>query len=254
MKLAALVVVAIAACDPPPPAAAAPATPTPAAPRAPVKRPAPRNPILVLGMGEDPKLTAQVEQVRAANHVAAIGLAVVRGPIVTLAVAGTLPGANKPLESSDRLTLRGWNDAVTASIAARLVDRGVLGWDAVDPKLGTNDLVTIVEHAGGKPWPELVHDEVFVPLGMADCVAAPSSISCSLADWARFAAAHAGSFAGNWLTPVSRDHVSQWVHGSGDTVLSLGKRSAVAVFAVGTAPGAATAAKQIVDAQLAPAN
>lgn len=246
MKLTALLIVAIGACDPPPPAAALPAPQA-----APVKRPAPRAPILVLGMGEDPAVTADVERVRAANHVAAIGVAVVRGPIVTLAVAGTLPGANQPLSSSDPVTLRGWNDAITASIAARLVDRGVTGWDAIDPKLGTNDLVTIVERAGGKPWPELVHDEVFAPLGMAGCTAAPGSIRCSLADWARFAAAQAGTFAGNWLTPISHDHVSRSIQSGGDTVLALGHRVAVAVFAVGQAPGAAAATKQIVDAQLA---
>ena len=261
MKLAALLAVALVACDPPPPAAAAPAAPAPV-PK-PVTRPGARAPILVLGMGEDPATTAQVEQVRVANHVAALAVAIVHGRIVTLAATGTLPGATAPLTTTDPLPLEGAMNLVTASIAGRLVDRGALTWEAIEPHgppttdaegaIAADRLLKAVVRAGGKPWPDLVREEVFAPLGMSGCTVDLAALRCSISEWARFAAAQAGAFAGTWLTPISHDHVATWIHRGGATVLALVPQqpAGVAVVAIGQAPGTATAAQQIVDAQLA---
>jgi hypothetical protein len=245
VKLALLAIVIAACGDPTPPASAAPKS-APA-------RPAPRSPYLTLGLGEDPALAAEIEQVRAANHIPAVAIAVLRGRMGSLAVAGTLPGASAPLSTTDPIEIHD-RLGVTASVAARLVDRGRLHWDDVDRQLGVEaSLVSIVERAGGKPWPDLVRDEVFVPLGMRSCTAtANGTLRCSITDWAHYAAAQAGGFAGNWLTAISHDHIRHAVTGPGDTILAfVPPQSAVAVVAIGQAPGTVAAAKQIVDAQLA---
>jgi CubicO group peptidase (beta-lactamase class C family) len=101
----------------------------------------------------------------------------------------------------------------------------------------------VVERATGKTWEALVHDEVFVPLAMTGCGVGPTATSahpdgawahdvkdgayvpteddnppligpagtvhCPLADWARFAAAHAGSGPAGWLAPGSLAHLHE---------------------------------------------
>jgi len=101
----------------------------------------------------------------------------------------------------------------------------------------------VVEHAAGKTWEELVREEVFAPLGMTGCGFGPTATSaqpegnwahdvknnvyvpteednppligpagtvhCPLVDWARFAAAHAGSGPPGWLTEASLAHLHE---------------------------------------------
>jgi CubicO group peptidase (beta-lactamase class C family) len=101
----------------------------------------------------------------------------------------------------------------------------------------------VVERATGKTWEDLMREEVFAPLGMTGCGFGPTATSarpdgnwahdvkdgayvptegdnppligpagtihCPLVDWARFAAAHAGSGPVGWLTPDSLSHLHQ---------------------------------------------
>jgi CubicO group peptidase (beta-lactamase class C family) len=101
----------------------------------------------------------------------------------------------------------------------------------------------VVEHATGKTWEELMREEVFAPLAMTGCGFGPTATSarpdgnwahdvkdgayvpteednppligpagtvyCPLADWARFAAAHAGSGPSGWLTASSLHHLHE---------------------------------------------
>lgn len=99
----------------------------------------------------------------------------------------------------------------------------------------------VVEHATGKTWEEMIRQEVFAPLEMTGCGFGPTATSahpdgawghdvkngayvpteednpsligpagtvhCPLVDWAKFAAAHAGSGPAGWLTPSSLAHL-----------------------------------------------
>ena len=99
----------------------------------------------------------------------------------------------------------------------------------------------VVEHATGRTWEELMREEVFEPLAMTGCGFGPTATSarpggnwghdvkdgayvpteednppligpagtvyCPLVDWAKFAAAHAGSGPAGWLTPGSLAHL-----------------------------------------------
>jgi CubicO group peptidase (beta-lactamase class C family) len=101
----------------------------------------------------------------------------------------------------------------------------------------------VVEHAAGKTWEELLREEVFAPLAMTGCGFGPTATSahpegnwghdvkknsyvpteednppligpagtvhCPLVDWARFAAAHAGSAPPGWLTEASLAHLHE---------------------------------------------
>ncbi len=101
----------------------------------------------------------------------------------------------------------------------------------------------VVEHATGRTWEDLVRVAVFEPLGMAGCGFGPAAtpahpdgawghdvrngayvpteddnppligpagaVHCPLADWARFAAAHAGSGPPGWLRFGSLAHLHQ---------------------------------------------
>jgi CubicO group peptidase (beta-lactamase class C family) len=101
----------------------------------------------------------------------------------------------------------------------------------------------VVEHATGKTWEELMREEVFAPLAMTACGFGPTATSanpdgswghdvkggaylpteednppligpagtvhCPLVDWARFAAAHAGSGPADWLTSSSMAHLHE---------------------------------------------
>jgi CubicO group peptidase (beta-lactamase class C family) len=103
----------------------------------------------------------------------------------------------------------------------------------------------VVEHATGKTWEDLMREEVFGPLAMSGCGFGPTATSahpdgtwahdvkdgayvpteednppligpagtvyCPLVDWARFAAAHAGSGPAGWLTPESLAHLHEGV-------------------------------------------
>jgi CubicO group peptidase (beta-lactamase class C family) len=101
----------------------------------------------------------------------------------------------------------------------------------------------VLEHATGKTWEDLVRAEVFAPLGMTGCGFGPTAtskrpggnwahdvkdaayvpteednppligpagtVACPLADWAKFAAAHAGSGPSGWLAPGSLAHLHE---------------------------------------------
>jgi CubicO group peptidase (beta-lactamase class C family) len=101
----------------------------------------------------------------------------------------------------------------------------------------------VVEHATGKTWEELMRQEIFAPLAMTGCGFGPTATSahpdgnwghdvknnayvpteednppligpagtvhCTLVDWARFAAAHAGSGPLGWLTEGSLAHLHE---------------------------------------------
>ncbi len=101
----------------------------------------------------------------------------------------------------------------------------------------------VVEHATGKTWEDLIRQEVFAPLAMTGCGFGPTATSkepdgnwghdrkagvyvpteddnppligpagtvhCPLADWARFAAAHAGLGPASWLIPASMAHLHE---------------------------------------------
>ncbi|MDR3683441.1 MAG: serine hydrolase [Geothrix sp.] len=109
----------------------------------------------------------------------------------------------------------------------------------------------VLERAAGKPWEQLVQEEVFAPLHMAGCGFGPTATSkqpegiwghdrkdrayvptegdnppllgpagtvhCPLEAWAKFAAAHAGAAAPGWLTEASlrRLHEPLEVPGAG---------------------------------------
>jgi CubicO group peptidase (beta-lactamase class C family) len=109
----------------------------------------------------------------------------------------------------------------------------------------------VVERAAGKPWEQLVQEEVFSPLHMTGCGFGPTatlrqpggvwghdlkggayspseednppllgpagSVHCPLQAWARFAAAHAGAATSGWLSEASlrRLHEPLEVAGAG---------------------------------------
>jgi CubicO group peptidase (beta-lactamase class C family) len=101
----------------------------------------------------------------------------------------------------------------------------------------------VLERAAGKTWEELMRQEIFAPLGMTGCGFGPTATSahpdgnwghdvknnayvpteednppligpagtvhCPLADWARFAAVHAGLGPLTWLTEASLAHLHE---------------------------------------------
>jgi CubicO group peptidase (beta-lactamase class C family) len=109
----------------------------------------------------------------------------------------------------------------------------------------------VVERATGRTWEELIRREVFAPLRMSGCGFGPTAtaahpdgawghdvkdgayvpteednppligpagtVHCSLGDWAKFAAAHAGSGPTGWLTPASLAHLHEGVALAGAT-------------------------------------
>jgi CubicO group peptidase (beta-lactamase class C family) len=209
--------------------------------------------ILVLGIGTDPQLAADLEHVRAAHGVPGMGVALVRDRQVRIGVAGKRRvDRDVPLADDDAFDLDAQTGVVVASVLARFVDRGVLRWDETlgemlpDAKdraattleqllIDANDpaLIRVVERAAGTPWAQVVQDEVFAPLRITGCGFGPTTghdvkagayvpiddnaLHCSLADWSRFAAAQAGGYTGAWLSAASRAHV---VAADGTTALT----------------------------------
>jgi CubicO group peptidase (beta-lactamase class C family) len=263
----------------------------------------------------DPTLFERLEKSRSAHGVPGIGAVVLRGDQIAIAVTGRRRvGRDAPLIDTDEFHLGSDTKSMTASLVARLVDRGVLRWDEtlaealpdiatkMDPAFRTVTLDMlmshvaglptggaftpeftagfddehwaigkqrawmaerfltrppketpgtrfayssygylilghVLEHATGKTWEDLMREEVFAPLAMANCGFGPTATSahpdgvwghdvkngayvpteednppligpagtvhCSLVDWAKFAAAHAGSGPAGWLTPGS---------------------------------------------------
>jgi CubicO group peptidase (beta-lactamase class C family) len=83
----------------------------------------------VLKPGPAKPLSPEVEQVRAAHGVPAMGAAVVRGGVATTAVAGVRRvGSTELVRETDAFHLGSDTKAITASVVARLVQRGLLHW------------------------------------------------------------------------------------------------------------------------------
>jgi CubicO group peptidase (beta-lactamase class C family) len=242
-----------------------------------------------------------------------MGASVVRQGEPTVAVAGVRRvGVADPVQQTDAFHLGSDTKAITASVVARLVERGLLHWDETlreampDAKMnpafapvtlemvmrhvaglpsggaftpeftkgfddehwtlehqrqdmterflirgpalppGTRFVYSnydyliighVVERAAGKPWEQLVQEEVFSPLNMTGCGFGPTatathpagvwghdvkdgvyvateednpplmgpagSVHCPLEAWGKFAAAHAGDGPPGWLTEAS---------------------------------------------------
>ncbi len=260
-----------------------------------------------------PPLASQVEQVRALHVVPAMGASVVREGGATSAVAGVRRvGLADPVRETDAFHLGSDTKAITASVVARLVERGLLHWGetlaealpdtSMRPEFRTVTLEMVMRHvaglpgggaftpeftkgfddehwtlehqrrdmterflaqapalppgtrfvysnydyiiighvverAAGKPWEQLVQEEVFAPLHMRGCGFGPTAttaqpggvwghdvkagvyvpteednppligpagtVHCPLDAWGRFAGAHAGNGPPGWLTSDS---------------------------------------------------
>jgi CubicO group peptidase (beta-lactamase class C family) len=258
-------------------------------------------------------LAVQVAQVRSQHGIPAMGAAVVRGGVASTAVAGVRRvDAKDPVQPADAFHLGSDTKAITASVVARLVERGLLRWDEtlaealpntrMNPAFRTVTLQMVLRHVAGlpgggaftpeftqgfddehwtlehqradmterflvkgpalppgtrfvysnydyliighvvervtgKPWEQLVQEEVFAPLQMVGCGFGPTAtaahpgavwghdvdkgayvptaednppligpagtVHCPLDAWARFAAAHAGDGPPGWLTDAS---------------------------------------------------
>ncbi len=278
----------------------------------------PRRPEIIR-VREDSDLAAELERRRTTHGVPGMGAAIVRGNEVVLAVAGQRRvDRDGPLEEDDVFHLGSDTKAMTASVVARLVDRGVLRWnetlgetlpeiEEMDPAFEavTLDMLMrhmaglqgsgaftpeftegfdetwpideqrawmaqrflarppqeapgsrfvysnygylilghVLERATGKTWEELVRTEVFEPLGIMECgfgatatnanpdgnwahdakdgsyvateednpplIGPAGTVHCTLASWARFAAAHAHPESGEWLKRESMDHLHE---------------------------------------------
>jgi CubicO group peptidase (beta-lactamase class C family) len=272
-------------------------------------------------------LTAELERIRSLHGLPAMGAAVVVGSRTAVAVAGLrrIDGV-EPVSEADAFHLGSDTKAITTSVVARLVERGLLRWGEtlaealpdvdMDPAFrsvtiemlmrhvaglpgggaftpeftkgfddehwtlerqrgdmsrrflvrkpaqppGTRFIYSnydyiilghIVERVAGKPWEQLVQDEVFTPLHMKGCGFGPTatrqrpqgvwghdvkagvyvpteednppllgpagSVYCPLAAWARFAAAQIGEASPDWLSKasLSRLHEPLVVPGAG---------------------------------------
>ncbi len=108
------------------------------------------------------QLVSQVEQVRAQYRVAAMGASVVRGDVPAAAVAGVRRvDARDPVQRTDAFHLGSDTKAITASVVARLVERGLLRWDETlaealpDTKMSVGfrsaTLEMVLRHVAGLP-------------------------------------------------------------------------------------------------------
>lgn len=106
-------------------------------------------------------LAQQLEAIRAKYGVPGMGVAIVHGNDVEIAVAGTRR-VDRPakLTKDDRFHLGSDTKAITASVVARLVDRGVLRWNetlaealpditAMDPAFRTVTIDMLLRHEAG---------------------------------------------------------------------------------------------------------
>lgn len=108
-------------------------------------------------------LTARIEQVRAAEHLPALGMAVWRhGELVASAVTGTRKAGDATrVTFDDRWHLGSDTKAMTATLVGIYVDRGVLHWNdslgklfagvTIDPQFADVTLDQLLQHRGGLP-------------------------------------------------------------------------------------------------------
>ena len=112
----------------------------------------------------DPKLAARLERIRTAHGVPGMGAAIVRDGRISIAVAGRRRvDRDAPLLPTDEFHLGSDTKAMTASVVARLVDRGVLRWNEtlaeampdiaakMDPAFRTATLDMLMRHVAGLP-------------------------------------------------------------------------------------------------------
>ena len=111
----------------------------------------------------DTELARRLEALRGESGVPGLGAGVLRGDELDVAVTGTRRSdQNAPLESTDAFHLGSDTKAITASIVARLVDRGVLRWDetlaqampdfpSMDPAFKTVTVEMLLRHVSGLP-------------------------------------------------------------------------------------------------------
>ena len=112
----------------------------------------------------DAKLAAELEHVRAAHGVPGMGAAIVRGGQITVAVAGRRRvDRDASLLATDEFHLGSDTKAMTASVAARLVERHKLRWNEtlpeampdiaakMDPAFRTVTLDMLMRHLSGLP-------------------------------------------------------------------------------------------------------
>jgi CubicO group peptidase (beta-lactamase class C family) len=112
----------------------------------------------------DPALERRLEAVRAAHGIPAMGAAIVRGNRLVVAVAGARRADREgPVEADDAFHLGSDTKAMTASVAARLVERGLLRWNEtladalpdvaprMDPAFRPVTLEMLMRHVAGLP-------------------------------------------------------------------------------------------------------
>src|SRR5262245_11704163 len=111
----------------------------------------------------DPDLAKRLEAWRAEAGVPGLGAAILRGDDLAIAVAGTRRAdQTTPLATTDAFHLGSDTKAITASVVARLVDRGVLRWNEtlseampditdMDPAYKPVTLDMLMRHVAGLP-------------------------------------------------------------------------------------------------------
>jgi CubicO group peptidase (beta-lactamase class C family) len=117
-----------------------------------------------LEIRHDAALEARLEKVRAATGLPGMGAAVLQGSRVRLAVTGRRRAdRTAPIRESDAFHLGSDTKALTASVVARLVDRGLLRWGEtlaealpeiaprMDPAFRTVTLEMLMRHVAGLP-------------------------------------------------------------------------------------------------------
>ncbi len=107
-------------------------------------------------------LALEVAQVRSQHGIPAMGASVVRGGVPSTAVAGVRRvDASDPVQRTDAFHLGSDTKAITASVVARLVERGLLRWDEtlaealpntkMSPAFGGVTLEMVLRHVAGLP-------------------------------------------------------------------------------------------------------
>lgn len=116
-----------------------------------------------LRVKSDAGLARRLEALRSASGVPGIGAAILRGDELSVAVAGRRRIDQKTrLTTADAFHLGSDTKAITASIVARLVDRGTLRWEEtlseampdfgdMDPAFKTVTLEMLLRHVAGLP-------------------------------------------------------------------------------------------------------
>ncbi len=122
------------------------------------------SPQAISSVRSERELAAELERIRGAHDLPGLGAAIVRGDRVSIAVVGRRRiDREQPLLETDAFHLGSDTKAITASVVARLVERGVLRWDetlvdalpelagVLDPAFRTVTLDMLMRHVAGLP-------------------------------------------------------------------------------------------------------